>query len=183
MFRNTKKKQIIFIRHAKAFDIALWKGIDYDRPLVPAGEKSNVIMANYLRLIGLKPDKIVSSPDLRAKSTAIVLASKLGVEHIEYHDSLYSKQSPILRNPFEEHFKIIKMTPKSCRTLMVVGHNPDLTRVAQSLSGDDTPSMKKGSVIVLSLPDNMDWKDIRLGSLKFVYYLTPQFLSLEQLEG
>jgi hypothetical protein len=41
--------------------------------------------------------------------------------------------------------------------------------------------MKKGSVIVLSVPENMEWKDITLGSLKFVYYLTPQFLSLESL--
>jgi phosphohistidine phosphatase SixA len=51
MFRNTKKKQIIFVRHAKAFDVLLWKGNDFDRPLIPAGEKSNEIMANYLRLI------------------------------------------------------------------------------------------------------------------------------------
>lgn len=183
MLRNTKKKQIIFIRHAKAFDVALWKGIDFDRPLIPAWEKSNIVMANYLRLIGLRPDKIVSSPDLRAKSTAVVMANKLWVEHIEYHDSLYSKQSSVMRDPFEEHFKIIKRTLKSCRTLMIVGHNPDLTLVAQSLSGDDTPSMKKGSVIVLSVPDSMEWKDISLGSLKFVYYLTPQFLSLEELDN
>jgi phosphohistidine phosphatase SixA len=64
---------------------------------------------------------------------------------------------------------------------MIVGHNPDLTLVAQSLSWDDTPSMKKGSVIVLSVPESMEWKDITLGSLKFVYYLTPQFLCLESL--
>ena len=70
MYRNTKKKQIIFVRHAKAFEIDLWKGSDFDRPLIPAGEKSNEVVANYLRLIGLKPDRIVSSPAARTRTTA-----------------------------------------------------------------------------------------------------------------
>lgn len=181
MQRNTKKKQIIFVRHAKAFDISLWNGNDFDRPLIPVWEKSNEIMANYLRLIGLKPDRIVSSPALRAKSTAEWLAKKLSVVNVEYVDELYNAQSSIMRDPFEAHFKVIKQSRKTCHTLMIVWHNPDLTLVAQSLSGDDTPSMKKGSIVVLSVPDTMEWKDITLGSLKFVYYLTPQFLCLESL--
>jgi hypothetical protein len=41
--------------------------------------------------------------------------------------------------------------------------------------------MKKGSVVVLSLPDDADWKTLKPGTLKFVYYLTPQFLRLEEL--
>lgn len=181
MLRNTKKKQIIFVRHAKAFDIALWKGSDFDRPLIPAGEKSNDIVANYLRLIGLKPDRIVSSPAVRTRATSEGLAKKLAVSSIEYIDELYNGTSTIMRDPFEAHFKVIKQSRKTCRTLMIVGHNPDLTLVAQALSGDDTPSMKKWSIIVLSVPESMEWKDITLGSLKFVYYLTPQFLSLEAL--
>lgn len=181
MYRNTKKKQIIFVRHAKAFDIALWKGNDFDRPLIPAWEKSNEVMANYLRLIWLKPDKIVSSPAKRARATAEWMAKNLSVLNVEYVDDLYNAKSSILRDPFEAHFRVIKQSRKTCRTLMIVWHNPDLTLVAQALSWDETPSMKKGSIVVLSVPDNIEWKDINLGSLKFVYYLTPQFLCLESL--
>ncbi|MFZ2255210.1 MAG: hypothetical protein WAW59_05860 [Patescibacteria group bacterium] len=42
--------------------------------------------------------------------------------------------------------------------------------------------MKKGSVIVLSLPEDTDWKNVKPGTLKFIYYLTPHFLRLESLD-
>lgn len=51
MFHNTKKKQIILVRHARAVEREDWAGSDYDRPLTEDGEQSNQIVANYLRLI------------------------------------------------------------------------------------------------------------------------------------
>jgi hypothetical protein len=42
--------------------------------------------------------------------------------------------------------------------------------------------MKKGSVIVLSLPEDTDWRSVKPGTLKFIYYLTPHFLRLEALD-
>jgi phosphohistidine phosphatase SixA len=56
------------------------------------------------------------------------------VNHVEFIDELYNGKSDMLRDPFEAHFKAIKKSRKNCRTLMIVGHNPDLTLVAQSLS-------------------------------------------------
>jgi hypothetical protein len=41
--------------------------------------------------------------------------------------------------------------------------------------------MKKGSVVVLSVPDDASWKDISEGKCEYVYYLTPQFLKIEEL--
>jgi phosphohistidine phosphatase SixA len=51
MFHNTKKKQIILVRHARAVEREDWTGTDYDRPLTEEGIESNQIVANYLRLI------------------------------------------------------------------------------------------------------------------------------------
>jgi hypothetical protein len=31
------------------------------------------------------------------------------------------------------------------------------------------------------VPDEIEWKDIKKDTLAFVYYLTPQFLRLEEL--
>lgn len=33
MFHNTKKKQIILVRHAKALELSEFSGMDFDRPL------------------------------------------------------------------------------------------------------------------------------------------------------
>jgi phosphohistidine phosphatase SixA len=64
---------------------------------------------------------------------------------------------------------------------MIVGHNNDLTNFAKFLSNESVPSMKKGSIIVLSVPESIDWKNIKRGDLSFVYYLTPHFLRMEEL--
>lgn len=181
MFRNTKKKQIIFVRHAKAFEREDWKGSDFDRPLLPLWEKSNTVVANYLRLIWLKPDRILSSPSARTRSTAVWMSTKLSVSKVEYADVLYTDPTICLRDPTSTYLSLIQDSKKSCHTLMFVGHNPDLTQVARSLSWDEIPSMKKWSVVVLSIPEDLEWNNITPGSLKFIYYLTPQFLRLEEL--
>lgn len=182
MFCNLKKKQIILVRHAKAMERTEWSGTDFDRPLTPAGENSNKIVANYLRLIGVKPDRIVASPSARTKGTAIDLAKKFGIEKkIEYFDELYNENTAPTRDVMAIHMNIAKKTKKDSDVLVIVGHNNDLSDFAAFLSGESVPSMKKGSIVVLSLPECTDWKDIQPGSLKFIYYLTPHFLRLEEL--
>lgn len=74
MSHNMKKKQIILVRHAKAVERTDWTEKDFDRPLTVSGINSNRIVANYLRLIGVKPDRIVASPSERTRSTANDLA-------------------------------------------------------------------------------------------------------------
>lgn len=71
MFHNTKKKQIILVRHAKALELSEFKGMDFDRPLSDRGKSTLAIIARYIRLIGIKPDKILSSPSVRTKATAL----------------------------------------------------------------------------------------------------------------
>lgn len=144
MFCNTKKKQIILIRHAKAVERTEWDGLDFDRPLTPAGEHSNKIVANYLRLIGVKPDRIVSSPAARTKGTALDLAKKFSIEdRLEFFLELYNENVPPTRDPIQVHMDIVKKTKKDADVIIIVGHNNDLTDFAAFLSGESVPSMKK----------------------------------------
>lgn len=143
MFHNTKRKQIILVRHAKAVERGDWQGIDFDRPLTPTGENANKIVANYLRLIGVKPDRIVASPSMRTQSTAIDIAKKFHIDTVEYVRELYNEDGYLARDAVEEHMKVVKSTKKNSQILMIVGHNNDLTEFAEYLSGDAVPSMKK----------------------------------------
>lgn len=181
MFHNIAKKQIILVRHAKAVEKCDWQGIDFDRPLTPAWESANKIVANYLRLIGIKPERIIASPAVRTRDTARDIAKKFNIEKVEYPTELYNEWSLPSRDSMGIHMKHVQSSKKWVETLMIVGHNPDLTEFASYLSGEAVPSMKKGSIMVLSLPDGMEWKSVAPGKLKFVYYLTPHFLRLEEL--
>lgn len=143
MFCNLKKKQVILVRHAKAVERTEWEGTDFDRPLASAGENSNKIVANYLRLIGVKPDRIVASPSARTKGTAVDLAKKFSLDKVEYIADLYNENVSSTRNAMDIHMSIARKTKKDCNVLVIVGHNSDLSDFATFLSGESVPSMKK----------------------------------------
>jgi phosphohistidine phosphatase len=178
---HTQKKQIILIRHAKAMELSEFDGIDFDRPLSDRGQSSNKIVARYLRLIGVRPDRIVASPAARTKTTADGLAEQYKIDKVEYFDDLYNGDATLERDSDAIHLRIIQKTKPDSRVVMIVGHNNDLTNFAKYLSGESVPSMKKWSIIVLSVPDSLEWKNIAKWNLSFVYYLTPHFLRMEEL--
>jgi hypothetical protein len=63
-----------------------------------------------------------------------------------------------------------------------VGHHDDLSLFSKYLTGEDIPTMKKGSVAVIALPEASTWADLKKGKCSFVYYLTPQFIRMEELD-
>lgn len=97
---------------------------------------------------------------MRTKQTAESIASQYSLKKIDYLDSLYNGVQAVGRDANQIHLTIIKATKRDADVVMVVGHNDDLTLFAQYLTGDGVPSMKKGSVAVLALPDGVEWKNI-----------------------
>lgn len=100
-------------------------------------------MAKYLRLIGVKPNRIISSPAIRTRQTAESISSQYNIKKVDYLDSLYNGVQAVGRNANLIHLTIVKTTKKDADVVMVVGHNDDLTLFAQYLTGDGVPSMKK----------------------------------------
>ena len=181
MFHNTKKKQIILVRHAKTVELSNFGGMDFDRPLTESGKNSLRIVSKYLRLVGVKPDKIVSSPSKRTSETAEVLCEQYTSLKVEYIKDLYNGGSAGKRDSDSIYLNIVQKTKKDAVILVIVWHNDDLTNFARYLTGDGVPSLKKWSIAVLSIPDEIEWKDVKKETLAFVYYLTPQFLRLEDI--
>jgi phosphohistidine phosphatase SixA len=48
-------------------------------------------MANYLSLIGLKPDRIITSPSVRTQETAQILADRFRTHTTEIFTDLYNE--------------------------------------------------------------------------------------------
>ena len=71
-------KRLILVRHAKS-DWSLPGQEDWDRPLNVRGQRDAPDMARRLRSRRLKPDRILSSPAVRALTTATVMARELRV--------------------------------------------------------------------------------------------------------
>ena len=122
-------KTLVIVRHAHALP-AYAAGVDSDaqRPLSTEGREKALLTAERLNTLGIKPARILSSPLLRAKQTAAVLAEVLHapVEEAAELNGLKDEQDvcDFLREQME-----------SADCILAVGHNPNVTYVTHLLAG------------------------------------------------
>ena len=140
---------LYIVRHGIAVEHGTTGIADDDRPLTSKGEKRIRQVAIGLRNLDLEIDQIVSSPLPRAHSTAEILARILGVER--------SLETSDLLRPGGEIASIESMVAeRSEHNLMIVGHNPSLSRLLSLLVLGDANApicdLKKGAIAALSAP-------------------------------
>ncbi len=182
MTNFSKQKQLILVRHAHALEGVDFFGSDHDVPLSPKGREYATIVTRYLKLVGITPNAVVSSSALRTRETAGIMAQEYGITDIKYADDLYVGNNPKTRHANHIYLGAIQQTNPDVETLVIVWHNDEITEFARYISSDGMPSMKKGSLVILSIPPDMSWNNIVPGHLSILYYLTPQFLKLEDLK-
>jgi phosphohistidine phosphatase len=124
-------RRLTLVRHAKS-DWSLPGQNDWDRPLNKRGQRDAPEMARRLRARRLKPERILSSPAVRAITTATVMARELKVPaaHVLQDERLY------LASP-ADLLAVIRELGGDAKHLMVFGHNPGVTEFANRLSAGD----------------------------------------------
>ena len=142
---------LYIIRHAIAVDEGTPEyEEDSQRPLTDKGKKKMRQIAKGLRVLGADFDLILSSPYIRAKETAEILADIFKVKAgVGISENLIPMGDPdLLISEINEKY--------SARSIALVGHEPQLTAlisllVAENASMDMT--LKKGGVCRLSTDD------------------------------
>ncbi|HEY8439752.1 MAG TPA: phosphohistidine phosphatase SixA [Candidatus Limnocylindrales bacterium] len=130
--------QLFLLRHADAGDPEAWTGDDAERPLSPKGEAQAERLATFLSGVRMSVDAVVSSPKVRARRTAEIVADGLGAT-VRIDDRL---GSGVEASTVDEILRDVG----SPRRLMVVGHDPDFSDLLATLSGAPGLSMKKGAL-------------------------------------
>ncbi len=152
------------IRHAKS----KWsngKLQDFERGLSNRGAKDLKVMSSYAALRQIKPDLILSSLALRAQLTADSLAEKLEYkERIHYMHELYMVRPETLIN-------ILGLQDNQYDSIFMVGHNPELTELANELLKDNIPKLPTLAILAIKL-DIESWGDIEgtYGEVDFFVY-------------
>jgi phosphohistidine phosphatase len=138
---------LLIVRHAIAFDRNPKRWPDDDeRPLTPDGMLRARKAAAGLKRIAERPARVFTSPLVRAKQTAAILAEFAGWPRaVEYAE---------LR-PGEPPEAVLEALRRNSNKLVaVVGHQPHLGQlVAACLPGSAKPEaleLKKGGVVCLS---------------------------------
>ncbi|MCI1753343.1 MAG: histidine phosphatase family protein [Flavobacteriales bacterium] len=153
------------LRHAKSS----WADTgtsDFDRPLNDRGQHDAPMMAKRFAERKETMDIIVTSPALRAKTTAAIFAKELGLELPRELQELYLASAATL-------LATVQAFPKSVKSAMVVGHNPGLSLLADDLAEGGLGDLPTCALIRIDF--NADsWSEVSNGTGKLEWWDTPK---------
>ncbi|WP_019877347.1 SixA phosphatase family protein [Sporichthya polymorpha] len=120
------KRRLVLLRHAKA---ERGSTTDHERPLTARGRADAIAAGRCLAESKLAPDLTICSTATRAKETWVLAATELedGIE-TTYERAVYHAD-------LEDLVALLRETPDDVQTLLLVGHNPGLHYLVQTLAG------------------------------------------------
>jgi phosphohistidine phosphatase len=144
-------KTLTIVRHAKSS----WdntKLSDRERPLNKRGERDAPLMGQRLAEAGIRPSLIASSPAVRAWTTARVIAAQMSypVEFLMRENNLYHAS-------LNDLLDVIVEQDEGFQSLLIVGHNPGLTDLANFLCPSLTNNLPTAGVVSVNI-DQDHWK-------------------------
>jgi len=147
-------KTIIVMRHAKA-DTESTTGNDFDRKLLKKGIVAAQSVAKKFQELGIVPDLIITSPVIRAKSTAEIIS-----DYFELKDSTLIKSYLYNRlYTFSEIVDDIISFRNDSKIVLIVGHNPTLSYLMQQIHKPTNETLRTSSGVVFNF-DTDNWSDV-----------------------
>ena len=143
-------KILTLVRHAKSS----WedsKISDRERPLNKRGEHDAPMMGKRVVAAGIRPSLILSSPAVRAWTTAKIIAQEIGYprEFLQRENSLYLAS-------LDNIIDVLIAQDAEFNSVMIVGHNPGLTIFANYLSPGLTDNLPTAGVVSVGFEQD-DW--------------------------
>lgn len=159
--------RLILLRHGKSS----WDDPrldDFERPLAPRGLSNVPEMGRRLARRGQLPELIVSSAAVRALATARAVAREIGYRE----DRIVEAPELYLAVPGEV-LAVIRKAPASAGTVMLVGHNPGFTDLANMFDGVRLDNMPTAAMLCVEF-DVRDWEKIEPAAARFAWFDYPK---------
>lgn len=141
---------------------------DIERPLNERGFTDAPFMAKLLHSRGVRPDAMMASPAIRALTTAAYFKMELGVEGEDFlvRDEIYEAMPGTI-------VQLITMLPESFGTVMLFGHNPTFTNVANLFTKDYIANIPTCGVVCIRSEAEF-WVDFSPKNAEVADYFFPK---------
>lgn len=141
------------MRHAKSS----WEeeGLrDRERPLNKRGKRDAPAMGILLRGRKFQIDCIVSSPAVRALSTAEAVADEL-----QYEKGNIVQEARLYEASASHMLMVVHSWDNRLNTVLMVGHNPGLTHFVNQLTGMGVDNVPTAGIVTVKYPIEQ-WCDV-----------------------
>ena len=170
-------KRLYLLRHAKSS----WRDPsleDFDRALNGRGRRAARTMGEYMRRRGMRPALVLCSAAMRATQTLELVQAALGGDlPAQIDDGLYLAEPGALLSR-------IQRVDDSLLSVMLIGHNPGIERLAVALSGsgDDEARQRMQAkfptaALAVLAGDQARWRDLRQGGARLEAFIRPKDLA------
>jgi phosphohistidine phosphatase len=164
---RSETKRLLVCRHAKSS----WQDAnlsDFERPLNKRGERDAPEMGRRLAQRGIRPDLIMTSPAARALATAVTYAGQLGCppERLQRNPLQYAATVPVL-------LTMLQAVDSGISTLMLVGHNPESTDLANFLGKLAIANIPTSGIVALEFALT-SWKELAAGTGTLLFFDFPK---------
>ncbi len=162
-------KRIILLRHAKTEPYDYHKD-DFKRNLTVRGVSDSHLITHELKKKGYSIDKIISSAANRTKQTSELFAEDFGIaqELIVYKKEIYEGVTT------QDFLNLLSKTEEEIETVLFVGHNPDIARLAYRLTTSFEHYVPTCCAIVLEA-EIEKWQELGNQELTFKDIFIPKF--------
>ncbi|WP_041957692.1 SixA phosphatase family protein [Sulfurospirillum arsenophilum] len=160
-------KKIYFIRHAKSS----WKDEtldDFERPLNGRGKRDVAFMGKRLKMFGVMPDIIYTSPAKRAEKTTKEIAKE-----IDYDKKKIKSIDTLYEGSYESYLELIHSTDDKHAAIFIIAHNPTITEVGERLSGAILSNIPTCAIVCISF-DVESFKEITEESGHILFFDYPK---------
>jgi phosphohistidine phosphatase len=148
-------KKLYLVRNAKSS----WEepgGSDIDRPLLEKGIRRTMKVIRFLKEHAVKIDLMISSPAVRAFQTAVLIANGIG-----YPEDNIRIERKIYDGYYDRILDLIYSTSDEFNSLMILGHNPTITRLANLFLNPGIDLLPTTGTICISF-DTEKWASVPL---------------------
>lgn len=162
-------KTLYFVRHGKA-SLTSATGNDADRLLTDVGVERTRLIADYIADTNPEIDLIISSQAERAYSTALIIAHRLGISEskVLINELLFSGSDEVM-------IEIIRGLDDGVNKIMVVGHNPVISKVAKRFANKLNDWLPTTGVVSVNL-DTETWAEIERAKATLNFIVWPGML-------
>ena len=162
-------KTLYLVRHAKSS----WDhpGLsDFERPLMMKGIERSYHIIRFLKDRGILPHLFISSPAIRAIETAKLFASGL-----EYPLSDILIEQKIYDGYYDRILDIIYGISNDVDSLMMFGHNPTITNLANLFLHPSIEDMPTSTVVAIGF-DTLKWEEVPNANALQQFIVSPKML-------
>ncbi len=164
-------RRLILLRHAKSD----WPDVpDRDRPLAKRGRRDAPRIGRWLHDRGYLPDLVVCSNARRTRQTWELVAPELGGSpSVTFEPRAYAASAQALLYLAQE-------LPGRYRAALLIGHNPGLAELANSLAGPPAGNgrlspagLRFPTAAVAVFEFSEDWAALSSGHARLLAYTAP----------